>query len=76
MSAPVEVTTRYATSVEDLAAAWSFVMQKIDAVGPNPHITITPRWIVSVHEVVDGREDEDPPREFEVVVSGMVHEGD
>lgn len=65
--APVERTTRYATSVDDLPAAWAFVMRYLDKVGPNPSVEITPCWVI-----------QDPdgtiPRRFEVVVSGMVHD--
>jgi len=65
---PVEVTTRYATTVTGLAAAWQFVMSRIDAVGPDPRVEISPIW-----------ETHDPgvepwERRFEVVVSGMVEE--
>ena len=69
---PVEVTTRYATSVEDLASAWAFVMARLDSVGPDPDVSITPVWTISA----DLDPDEDPPRRFSVVVSGMVHEED
>ena len=70
MNRPVEVTTRYATSVPDLTAAWAFVMGRLDSVGPDPQVSINPIWTISA----DLPEDEEPPRRFEVVVSGMVHE--
>ena len=70
---PIEVTTRYATSVDDLPAAWAFVMDRIDSVGPSPTITIKPVWQVSVHDM-DAPEGTDWPRVFEVVVEGMVEE--
>lgn len=66
---PVEVTTRYATTVPDLTAAWTFVMDRVDRVGPDPLITIKPQWTFSDTE--DGE-----TRRFEVVVDGMVPEGD
>ena len=69
MTAPVEFTARYATSVDDLASAWAFVMSHIDQVGTDPSVTITPRWSISV----DAAEDAEWPRTFEVTVSGMVH---
>lgn len=70
---PVEVTTRYVTSVPDLASAWAFVMDRIDAVGPDPSIEIKPVWIMSVHEI--GNDDIGrAPRQFSVVVEGMVEE--
>ncbi len=71
---PSEVTTRYATTVDDLAAAWAYVMERIDQVGPDPSITIKPLWVISVHDM--DSDNEAPPREFEVTVSGMVHEGE
>ena len=67
--APVEVTTRYATTVPDLPGAWAFVMARVDLVGPSPRITITPIDILS-----DGLNDECWRTEFEVEVSGMIHE--
>ena len=63
MSAPVEVTTRYATSVDDLPAAWAFVMEHLDSVGPDPSIDIGPLW---------SSVDDFNIRRFSVVVSGMV----
>lgn len=77
---PIEVTTRYATTVNDLPAAWSFVMDRIDTVGPNPMITINPVWTITVADVIEdtleGESDGDYPRHFSVVVEGMVEEGD
>jgi hypothetical protein len=46
--APVEVSTRYATTVESLADAWEFVMSRIDLVGPDPSVTISPYWRVNM----------------------------
>lgn len=64
---PVEMTTKYATTVNELADAWAFVMSKIDQVGPDPSIAINPVWTI--------RDDEgEYPRHFEVSVLGMVHE--
>lgn len=68
MTAPIEVTTRYATSVDDLPAAWRFVMDHIDRVGASPRIAISPVWVIST--------DDETPRRFEVVVEGMVEEAD
>lgn len=67
MSAPIERTTRYATSVDDLNSAWAFVMAYLDRVGPDPSVEITPCWTIT-------SDSDDMPRRFEVVVSGMVHE--
>lgn len=58
MTAPIEVTTKYATTVNTLPEAWAFVMNHIDRVGPDPHIRISPVWLTD-------------PREFEVTVHGM-----
>lgn len=64
---PTEVTTRYAKGgLPDLSAAWAFVMSKIDAVGPDPQIEISPVWTYG--------EDHDGGRTFSAVVSGMTHE--
>lgn len=81
MSAPadVEVTTRYVATVADLPAAWQFVMARIDSVGPDPRITISPIRVYPVSEIAHGLSDDDatyvPEREFEVTVEGMVREG-
>lgn len=70
---PVEVTTRYATSVDDLPAAWAFVMKHLDSVGPDPCIEILSFSTVSVRDM--DRDDDGPwQRRFGVVVSGMVHD--
>ena len=63
---PVEVTTKYATSVPTLPEAWAFVMARIDQVGDSPSVRINPIWRYS--------DDEDGTRVFEVVVEGMVEE--
>ena len=73
MSIPVEVTTRYATTVDDLPAAWAFVMAHLDSVGPDPSVEIKPFWQASVHDIHS--DDHDWPRVFEVVVEGTVREG-
>lgn len=72
--APIEVTTRYATSVDTLTEAWTFVMARVDRVGPEPSIKITPVTSYAWHDM--GNDDAEPRRFFEVVVSGMVHEED
>jgi hypothetical protein len=75
MSAPVEVTTRYVTTVDTLSDAWVFVMDSLDRVGPDPHVTIKPIRIISVGQMQDGLEGREvvrPPREFEVCVEGTV----
>jgi hypothetical protein len=74
MTAPIEVTTRYATSVNELTDAWAFVMDRLDRVGPDPSVTIKPIWTISVRDVDTDDEDQEWPRRFEVVVEGMVHE--
>lgn len=65
---PIEHTTRFATTVDDLPAAWAFVMDRIDRVGPSPSVTISPYWVCS------NDPDQDGAQGFEVVVSGMVEE--
>lgn len=66
MSEPVEFTVQFATTVADLAAAWTFVMERIDEVGSDPSVSIDPKWRIG-----DGEE----LRLFDVVVSGMVVQG-
>ena len=73
---PVEVTTKYVTTVDTLPEAWSFVMDHLDRVGPDPHVDIRPIRIISVGQMQDGLDGLDvsePTREFEVVIEGMVH---
>jgi hypothetical protein len=65
---PVEITTRYATSVDSLVDAWHFIMEHLDEVGPDPQVEICPIWTYDVSD------DLDLPRRFTVVVSGMVEE--
>lgn len=72
-TAPIEVTTRYATTVDTLVEAWAFVMDRVDNVGPDPSIKISPVWSFSVHDM-DRSDHLDPPRQFSVVVEGMVPE--
>lgn len=66
MNAPIEVTTRHVTTVNDLAGAWAFVMARLEHVGPDPEVHITPVWVIG--------DDDTNARHFEVVVSGMVEE--
>jgi hypothetical protein len=63
----VEVTTKYATTVDSLPRAWLFVMDHLSEVGPDPSISISPVWLLG-----EGLRDE--AREFEVVVEGMVEQ--
>lgn len=71
-SAPVEVTTRFATTVDELSDAWAFIMAKLEDVGPDPSVEISPIWLRPMDFAGN---DEDPwPRQFSVVVSGMVEE--
>lgn len=76
-NAPIEVTTKYATTVDDLPAAWAFVMERLDLVGPDPHIEIRPIQTFAVGDMIDGLDGHDAgpwPRQFEVVIDGMVEE--
>ena len=67
MPNPVEVTVKYATTVDDLPAAWTFVMRHLDGgVGADPRIEITPYWKMSV--APDG--EETMTRVFSVAVEG------
>jgi hypothetical protein len=68
-TAPIEVTTRYATTVASLADAFAFVMDRIDHVGDSPQVDISPVWTISYDSP-----DEPSARRFSVVVSGMVEE--
>lgn len=73
MTPPVEVTTRYVTSVPDLSGAWAFVMSRIDLVGPRPRVEIRHRSIASIQSMFTD-EDLEWTDCFEVVVEGMVEE--
>lgn len=59
---PIEKTIRYSTSVDELADAWAFVMEHLDAVGQSPSISIGPVWAGPDFD----------QQHFEVTVSGMV----
>lgn len=72
MSAPIEITTSFATVVPDLPTAWTFVMDHIDRVGPAPSVEIRPTWSRDADPL---NPNDDWERHFEVVVSGMVEEG-
>lgn len=61
---PVEITTRYVTTVADISGAWAFVMERVDRVGPRPRIQISPITIFN--------HDGDEQHFFEVTVEGMV----
>lgn len=56
----VFVSMRYSTQVATLTEAWQFVMGRVDQVGPDPRVSISPVW----------RGDDFEIREFEVVVEG------
>lgn len=64
-----ERTTAFATTVDDLASAWAFVMTHVDVVGPAPTIKISPVWRYDTD-----RPDDEPTLFFEAGVSGMVEE--
>lgn len=66
----VEVTTSYVTTVPELTDAFAFVMERLDSVGPNPEVRISPIFIIGM----DSSDDEPIPREFEVTVRGMTKE--
>lgn len=67
---PIEIHTRYATTVVTLADAWAFVMDHIDKVGPDPSIEIAPIWLMGYDEPRTN----EPPRHFAVTVSGSIEE--
>jgi hypothetical protein len=67
VSAPVEVTVRYATTVDTLPGAWAFVMARLDDCGQAPCIDIKPVWSSS---------DDFTAVRFTVVVAGMTEEGE
>ena len=62
------VHTRYMKTVDDLAAAWQFIMTHVDAVGTDVQIIVSPEWECD-HEH-DG--ECDPVRRFLAVVEGSV----
>ena len=76
-AAPVKVTTTFATVVDDMAAAWSFIMAKVDLVGDNPQVVVNPVSCFLPVEMALGVVGDDEfgvVRRFEVSVSGMVEE--
>lgn len=62
---PLEVTTRYATTVDTLSDAWEFVMDHLDRVSDAPSVEISPTW---------SSDDDFRTPYFSVVVSGMVQD--
>jgi len=75
----VEVSTKYVTTVADLPEAWEFIMDRLDQVGPDPHVVISPVWTKPWEEIKPSTEHQhesvgDWPRHFEVVVEGTVEE--
>ena len=76
-AAPVKVTTTFATVVDDMAAAWSFIMAKVDLVGDDPQVVVNPVSCFLPLEMALGVVGDDEfgvVRRFEVSVSGMVEE--
>lgn len=66
-----EVTTRFARGgLEDLTAAWAFIMEHIDKVGGDPTIEISPVWSAD-YDDIGVRPDAPWVRTFSAVVSGM-----
>lgn len=61
----VEVTTKYATTVNTVQDAFVFVMEHLDdVVGSGPSIHISPFWIIN--------DDNSTERQFEVSIQGMI----
>lgn len=58
----VFVSMKYSTQVATLTEAWQFVMARVDQVGPDPRVLISPVWRIE--------DDDTDTREFEVVVEG------
>lgn len=69
LTAPIEVTTKYVTSVKTLREAWAFVMEHVDSLGDRPTIQITPKTIYGFDQIADGEGSGEEL--FEVLVSGM-----
>lgn len=67
MADGVETTVQYAKHCDDLAAAWAFIFEYIDKVGPNPTVTIEPFWSANVDD--EGQVTQHG-RKFEVCLSG------
>lgn len=65
MAEPIEVTTKYVTTVDSLPEAWAFVMGRLDGLAGEPSIKINPVW--------SSRDDYAAAR-FEVTVSAMHEE--
>jgi hypothetical protein len=50
---PVEIDTRYSTTVDTMQEAFAFVMEHIDTMGPEPSVHINPCWGVDRDEAVN-----------------------
>lgn len=72
----VEVSIRYETVADDLTEAWAFIMDKIEAVGPDPSVHIHPAADGPPPILVALMGAEQPPstRRFHVVVEGSSQE--
>lgn len=72
---PIEVITRYATTVDTMQDAWVFVMEHMDLLGTEPSVDIHPCWGVDSEDAAAEPEDK---CHFHVIVEGsteMKNEG-
>lgn len=64
---PIEVDTRYSTTVDNINDAWTFVMAHIDKMGQEPSVHIYPCWGVDRDDAINEPEDQ---CHFHAVVEG------
>lgn len=74
MEISVEKTTRYATNVAEMSDAWAFVMQRIDLLGPDPTVSISPVWTMEYCDNEDCEVGGHTVRSFNVIIAGTVPE--
>lgn len=72
----VEVTLKYEAVVNEIADAWAFIMSRFENVGPSPEIHIHPVTTAppAMLQAILGRDPQNQPRKFHVVVEGTVQE--
>ena len=61
---PIEIVSKYLTTVETMSDAWEFVMEYIDELGDEPTVEIHPCWGVD--------DDDSETCHFHVMVEGCI----
>jgi hypothetical protein len=77
VASEIEVTTQRVTTVDSIPEAFAFIMEWLDAAGPEPRIEINPftDMATGIASLVEGDEDAELfPTRFEVKIVHMVVE--